>query len=88
MKDFNMTGEKLEYTSGERSFVNYDKNGIPKENKDSKFGFLDFILTLIFLASFFGCIYLYLENRTLKQEIEQKHLLIMDFSKLLKSKKP
>lgn len=33
MKDFNMTGEKLEYTSGERSFVNYDKNGIAKEKK-------------------------------------------------------
>ena len=88
MKDFNMTGEKLEYTSGERSFVNYDKNGIAKEKKDSNFGFWDFILTLILLASFFGCIYLYLENRTLKQEIEQKHLLIMDFSKLIKSKKP
>ena len=87
MKDVhNMTGEQL-YTSGLRGDYNYQKP--PKntaEKKEPKFGFWDFVLSAIFLICFFGCIIFYFENRTLKEEIEQKHLLIMDLAKLLERK--
>lgn len=78
-----MTGERL-YTSGVRSDDNYPKEHAQK--KEPKFGFWDFVLTLIFLTSFLGCLFLYFENLTLKQEIQQKHLLIMDLGKLLERK--
>lgn len=81
MKDFNMTGENIQYNN------NFKEITMPSKKKEPKFGFWDLVLTLIFLASFFGCIYLYFENKTLKQEIEQKHLLIMDLGKLLERKK-
>ena len=65
---------------------NFDGDLSNFNQKEPFFGFWDFLLTLIFLFSFFGCLYFYFENRTLKQEIEQKHLLIMDLAKLLERK--
>lgn len=83
MKDLhNMTGQPI-YTTGLMSEMNYPK---ATEKKEPKFGFWDLFLTLIFLASFFLCVFFYLENKTLKNEIEQKHLLIMDLGKLLERK--
>jgi len=75
-KYHNMTGESIE---GEHPL-----NMLQKQ--EPAFDFWDLIITLIFLVCFFGSIYLYFQNRTLKHEIEQKHLLIMDLGKLLEKK--
>jgi heme/copper-type cytochrome/quinol oxidase subunit 3 len=75
MSDFNMKGEKYPPNfDGDLSKVN-------EEKKESKFGFLDFILTMIFLFSFFGFVYLYFQNQSMEIELKQKHLLIMDLEK-------
>lgn len=76
----NMTGDSLQFNNNHKAIT------MPIEKKEPNFGFWDFVLTLIFLTSFFGCLFLYFENRTLKQEIEYKHLLIMDLGKLLERK--
>jgi hypothetical protein len=57
-----------------------------EENRPITLDIWDLVLTLIFLVCFFGSIYLYFQNRTLKCELEQKHLLIMDLGKLLEKK--
>lgn len=81
MKDVhNMTGESLQFYNNHKAIT------MPTEKKEPKFGLWDLVLTLIFLTSFFGCVYFYFENRTLKEEIQQKHLLIMDLGKLLERK--
>lgn len=82
-----MTGENVPFTSGERGYANYAQNSHHEEKREPKFGFWNLVLTLIFLFSFFGCVYLYFENRTLKHELNQKHLLIMDLQKLYSNKK-
>lgn len=80
MKDVhNMTGEKFPH-----NFDGACQNYIQKQ--EPKFGFWDFVLSAIFFICFFGCIGFYFENRTLKEEVEYKHLLIMDLSKLLERK--
>ena len=76
-KYHNMTGESLQFNN------NFKAITMPAEKKEPKFGFWDFVLSGIFLICFFGCIGFYFENRTLKEEIQQKHLLIMDLGKLL-----
>ncbi len=76
----NMTGESLQFNNNHKAIT------MPTEKKEPKFGFWDFVLSAIFLICFFGCIIFYFENRTLKEEIEQKHLLIMDLAKLLERK--
>lgn len=77
MKEFNMTDES-DFEGNEAFF---------EENRPIKLSIWDLVLTLIFLFSFFGCVYLYFQNKTLEQELEQKHLLIMDLQKLYSSKK-
>lgn len=77
MKGFNMTGGSLQYNNNHKAITT------PVEKKEPKFGFWDFVLTLIFLCSFFGGIYLYFQNRTLKHELEEKHQLVMDLKALL-----
>jgi hypothetical protein len=73
MKNYhNMTGEE-DFEGNEALF---------EENSPIALSIADLVLTLIFLVCFFGSIYLYFQNRTLKHEIEQKHLLIMDLQKL------
>lgn len=74
-KYHNMTGEDIQ--SNEDLFI---------ENRPTSLSIWDLVLTLIFLACFFASIYLYFQNRTLKSELEQKHLLIMDLGKLLEKK--
>lgn len=86
MENNNMTGENVPFTSGERGYANYAQNSHHEEKREPKFGFWNLVLTLIFLFSFFGCVYLYFENCTLKEEIQHKHLLIMDLGELLKRK--
>jgi cbb3-type cytochrome oxidase subunit 3 len=54
-----------------------------EENRPLSLSIADLVLTLFFLVCFFGSIYLYFENKTLKEELEQKHMLIMDLGKLL-----
>ena len=76
MKYLNMTDES-DFDGNEAFF---------EENRPIKLSIWDLALTLIFLFSFFGCVYLYFENRTLKEELKQKHLLIMDLGKLLERK--
>jgi len=77
MKQYhNMTGETLE---GEHPLDMLKK-------QEPAFDLWDLIITIIFLFSFFGSIYLYFQNRTLKTELEQNHLLIMDMGKLLEKK--
>ena len=76
MKHFNMTDEN-DFEGNEAFF---------EENRPTKLSIWDLVLTLIFLFSFFGCVYLYFENCTLKEEIQHKHLLIMDLGELLKRK--
>ena len=71
-----MTGESVPFTTCEMKYGN--------DTKEPKFGFWDFVLSMIFLFSFFGCIYLYFQNKTFKDEIENQHLLIQDLSKFLK----
>jgi hypothetical protein len=80
MNPHNMTGERLQFNN------NFKAITTPIKKKESKFGFWDLVVTIIFLSSFFGCIYFYFANRTLKNELEQKHLLIMDLAKLLESR--
>lgn len=82
MKDMhNMTGEGYPHNfDGDMSQIKTEKK---HEINEPRFGFWDFVLSGIFLICFFGCIGLYFENRTLKEEIQQKHLLIMDLEKLL-----
>jgi len=80
MSDFNMTGERLQFNNSHKAIT------MPVEKKEPKFGFWDFILTVIFLISFFGSIYLYFQNKTLKHELEEKNLLIMDLEKLCTDK--
>ena len=75
-KYHNMTGE-TDFEGNEAFF---------EENRPISLSIADLVLTLIFLACFFGSIYLYFENKTLKEELEQKHLLIMDLGKLLEKK--
>jgi len=77
MSHFNMTDES-DFEGNEAFF---------EENRPIKRSIWDLVLTLIFLFSFFGCVYLYFENRTLKHELNQKHLLIMDLQKLYSNKK-
>jgi len=74
-KYHNMTGEDIQ--SNEELF---------KEGRSVALDVWDLLLTLIFLVSFFGSIYLYFQNRTLAHELEQKHLLIMDLQELYKKK--
>lgn len=77
MSHFNMTDES-DFEGNEAFF---------EENRPIKLSIWDLVLTLIFLFSFFGCVYLHFENRTLKHELNQKHLLIMDLQKLYSNKK-
>ena len=56
MKHFNMTDES-DFEGNEAFF---------EENRPTKLSIWDLVLTLIFLFSFFGCVYLYFENCTLK----------------------
>jgi len=75
-KHYNMTGES-DFEGNEAFF---------EENRPVALSIADLVLTLIFLVCFFGSIYLYFQNRTLKCELEQKHLLLMDLGKLLEKK--
>lgn len=82
MKDsHNMTGKSIQFNN------NHKEISMPTEKKEPRIGFWDVLLTIIFFALFFGCIYLYFENKTQKVEVEQKHGLIMDLAKLLERKK-
>jgi len=56
MSHFNMTDES-DFEGNEAFF---------EENRPIKRSIWDLVLTLIFLFSFFGCVYLYFENCTLK----------------------
>lgn len=82
MKDMhNMTGDGYPHN------FDGDLSQMKTEKKDNSIGLYEWVVMLIFLTSFFGCVYFYFENRTLKEEIQQKHLLIMDLGKLLERRK-
>ena len=73
MSHFNMTDE-IDFEGNEAFF---------EENRPVSLSIWDLVLTIIFLVCFFGSIYLYFQNKTLKHELEEKHRLIMDLKTLL-----
>ena len=81
MRQFNMTGERMPFTSGERAFQNYESQKPQKE--PIKIGIGNIILFLI-VAFLIGAV-LVLDNRNdkLKAEIAEQDTLINHLEKVL-----